>query len=95
MKALKPSHREHKRYLLLSGKDATREIIEETILKFIGILGWAKASPEFVKLEEKKIKPNKIVLSVNRQELDKIKASFAISNKDIKIERVSGMINKL
>lgn len=93
MKALKPSHREHKRYLLLSGKDASKENIEETILKFIGILGFAKASPEFIKLT--KPKQGKLVLSVNRQELDKIKSAFAVSNKDITIERISGVISNL
>lgn len=93
MKALKPSHREHKRYLLLSGKDASRENIEETILKFIGILGFAKASPEFIKLT--KPKQGKLVLSVNRQELDKIKSAFAVSNKDITIERISGVVSNL
>lgn len=93
MKPLKPSHREHKRYLLLSGKDATKDIIEETILKFIGILGWAKASPEFIKLTHPK--QGKLVISVNRQELDKIKAALVVSEKNIIIEKISGVIHNL
>jgi RNase P/RNase MRP subunit POP5 len=92
MKALNPTNREKKRYLLIKGKEANKKEIEEAILKFIGILGWAKASPNFVKLE----KPIEgIVLSINRQELDKIRASFLMSGKAIKIARVSGMIGKL
>ena len=90
MKPLKPSHREKKRYLLISGKDAAKKEIEEAILKFIGVLGFAKASPTLIKN-----KGNKIILAINRQELDKIRASFLLSGKDIRIERVSGMINKL
>lgn len=90
MKALKPSHRENKRYLLLSGKDANKNEIEESILKFVGILGFAKASPQTVK----QIK-NKLILAINGKELDKIRASFLLSGRDIKIEKVSGMINKL
>jgi len=90
MKALKPSHREHKRYLLLSGKDAAKENIEEAILKFIGVLGYAKACPQIIK----EIKSG-IILAVNRQELDKVRASFILSGKDIQIKKVSGMINRL
>ena len=93
MKALKPSHREHKRYLLLSGKDANQKMIEESILAFIGILGYAKASPQIVKMQRDI--GNKMVLAVNRKELDKIKASFVLSGKDIKIEKISGVLNKL
>jgi len=92
MKALNPANREKKRYLLIKGKDANKKEIEEAILKFIGVLGWAKASPNFVKLE----KPIEgIVLSINRQELDKIRASFLMSGKDIVIVKVSGMIRKV
>jgi RNase P/RNase MRP subunit POP5 len=90
MKPLKPSPREHKRYLLISGKDANKKEIQDAILKFIGILGYAKASPQIVKSSE-----NKLVLAVNRAELDKIRASFVLSGKDIKIEKVSGIIRKL
>ena len=94
MKALKPSHREHKRYLLISGRDASKENIEEAILKFIGVLGYAKASPQFVKADKPGLK-DKMVLAINRSELDKVRASFLLSGKDMRIERVSGIIRKL
>ena len=93
MKALKPSHREKKRYLLISGKDANSKDIEEAILKFIGVLGYAKASPMFVKLEKPRV--GKIVISINRSELEKVRASFVLFGKDIRIERVAGSIGKL
>ena len=92
MKPLKPSHREHKRYLLLVGKDANKQEIEEAILKFIGILGWAKAGPQIINPEKPK---NGLVLAINRQEVDKVKSAFLMSGKDIKVKQVSGMINKL
>jgi len=92
MKALKPSHREHKRYLLLVGKDANKLEVEEVILKFIGVLGWAKASPQIINPEKPK---SGLVLSINRQEVDKIKSAFLMSGKDIKVKKISGMINKL
>jgi RNase P/RNase MRP subunit POP5 len=90
MKALKPSHREKKRYLLISGKDANEKNIQEAILKFIGILGYAKASPKIIKKTK-----NKIILAINRKSLNKIRASLLLSGKEIKIEKISGVVNKL
>jgi len=90
MKNLKPSHREKKRYLLIKGKDAEKKIIEEVILEFIGVLGYAETSPKFLKTNS-----SGIVLAVNRKSVDKIRASFLMSKKDIRIERVSGTIKKL
>lgn len=90
MKPLNPSHREKKRYLLIKGKDADKKVIEETILEFIGVLGWAEASPQIIKDEK-----NSIILCINRKCLDKIRASFVMSNKDLQIIRVSGAIKNL
>lgn len=90
MKNLKPSHRENKRYLLIKGRDADKKAIEETILEFIGILGYAKAGVGFVKTES-----SGVVLAVNRKSLNEIRASFVASNKDIQITRVSGSLKGL
>jgi RNase P/RNase MRP subunit POP5 len=90
MKNLKPSHREDKRYILIKGKDADRKSIEETILEFIGVLGFAESSPQFLK-----DKSNRIILAVNRNSVDKIRTSFLISKKDLEIIRVSGTLKKL
>jgi RNase P/RNase MRP subunit POP5 len=90
MKSLKPSHKEKKRYLLLKGKDIDEKSIDSAILKFIGVLGYAKASPRIIKKSKQQT-----ILSINRRELDKIRASFLLSKKDIRIEKVSGTINNL
>ena len=96
MKPLKPSHREHKRYLLISGKDASKAEIEEALLKFVGILGYSKICPSVInKVKQAGKDSSKLILSVNRQELDKVRASFLLSGKDICIERVSWILNKL
>lgn len=84
MKSLKPSMKENKRYLLLKG-EFSRKDVEDVILKYIGILGYAKASPMFV---------SKNILAVNRSELEKVKASFALT-KDIQISKISGTLKGL
>ena len=90
MKPLKPSHKEKKRYLLIKGRDASRKIIEEVILEFVGVLGFAEASPQVVKSSR-----GQIVLAINRGSLDKIRTSFLMSKKDLEIVRVSGTIRKV
>jgi RNase P/RNase MRP subunit POP5 len=90
MKKLKPSHREKKRYLLVEGKDADKRNLEEAILKYIGILGYSKASPSIVKKSK-----NSLILAVNRGSLEEIRASFLLSEKEIKIKKISGSLKKL
>tara|TARA_Y100000310_G_C20090489_1_gene538026 strand:+ start:224 stop:502 length:279 start_codon:yes stop_codon:yes gene_type:complete len=90
MKSLKPSHREKKRYLLIRGNDVSRKNIEGAILEFVGVLGYAEASPSFIKSEK-----SKVILAINRGALDKVRASFLTSGKDLRIEKVSGSISKL
>lgn len=89
MKNLKPSHRENKRYLLLSGKDVNEENVKNCILEFIGVLGYAEVSPKFIK------EKNKNILAINNKNVDKIRTSFLMSKKDIKIMKISGTIKKL
>jgi RNase P/RNase MRP subunit POP5 len=90
MKSLKPSHKEKKRYLLIRGKDADKENIDEAILELIGVLGYAEASPMIVKSGKETI-----VLAINTKSLNKIRASFTLGNKDLNIVRVSGTLKGL
>jgi len=76
--------REKKRYLLL-GK-IKKEEVEKAILDYIGILGYGRACPVWVKGKEN-------VLAVNREEVDKVKASLLLA--DIKVKRVSGTLKGL
>ncbi len=90
MKSLKPSHREKKRYILIEGKDADEKTIERIILDYVGVLGYARASPKIIKKSKEKI-----IFAINRKELDNIRASFLLSGKKIQIKRVSGSLKKL
>ena len=89
MKALKPSHKEHKRYLLIKGKDLKKNI-PLTIKEYIGILGFSEACPRFIENSE-----TEAVLSINRKSLEKVRASFSLAKKNIKIAKVSGTLKGL
>ncbi len=83
---IKSSERLNRRYLLIEG---IKEEIEKTILDYIGILGWAKASPVFI--DEK----GKVILAVERESLEDVRAAFAVGKDKIKVIKVSGMIDGL
>ena len=84
MKSLKPSMREKKRYLLLKGK-FTKKQVEDAIMRYIGILGYSKASPRWISSK---------ILAVNRPEVDKVRASFVLV-KEIEVKKVSGTLKGL
>jgi RNase P/RNase MRP subunit POP5 len=92
MKPLKPSHREKKRYLLINGKDLNKENIDNAIMDYVGALGHAQTSPKIIRTKKSS---DGIILSVNRQMLDKVRASFLMSGKDLRIIRVSGSLKGL
>ena len=84
---LKPSARINRRYLLIEGK---REDIEKAILEYIGILGWAKSSPMFIKNESELI-----ILAVDRKMINIVRAAFEMCKENIKVLKVSGTLKKL
>jgi RNase P/RNase MRP subunit POP5 len=74
--------REKKRYLKIKGKE--QEKAEKAILDYIGILGFAKASPVWVKND---------ILAVNRKEADKVKAGLLLEG--IEVKKVSGTLKSI
>ncbi len=89
MKPLKPSMRERKRYLLVNGKNL-KENIPKAIKDFIGVLGMSKTSLNFIKSGE-----NFVVISINREMLDKVRASLCVWPEKMSVKRVSGTIKGL
>ncbi len=85
MKALKPSMKERKRYLLLKGNNL-KSNVEKSIKDFIGILGLSQASPKWIKTN---------ILCINRKSLDHVKASFAVWPEKIEVLHVSGTLKAL
>ncbi|MAG37771.1 hypothetical protein CMI45_00065 [Candidatus Pacearchaeota archaeon] len=86
---IKASEKIHRRYLLLSGKDAGKDKVEKVILDYIGILGWAKAKPIFVSGR------GKTILAVERKSVNAVKGAFELCKEDIKVGKVSGTLKGL
>jgi RNase P/RNase MRP subunit POP5 len=89
MQKLNPALREKKRYVLIKGKNL-KENFEKAIFDYVGILGMAKASPKVIKSEN-----DSLVISVNREMLNHVKASFAIFPEKIEVLKVSGTLKGL
>lgn len=87
MKSLKPSMREKKRYLSVTGHV---QDIEKAILEFIGILGMSKTGLVWISSGK-----NSAIIGVNRESLNHVRASFAVWPKEIKVTRVSGTLKGL
>jgi len=89
MKALRPSAKENKRYLLLKGNNL-KENVERTILQYIGILGMSRAGLSWIKTAK-----DSAIICVNREAVDSVRASFAVSPEKIQVLKVSGTLKGL
>ena len=87
MKSLKPTMRENKRYLLIKGKIAE---VENAIFDFIGVLGMSKAALAWIKKSR-----DSAIISVNRNSVNYIRASFAAWPSEISVLKVSGTLRGL
>ncbi len=85
---LKSSARIKRHYILL---ESSKKEAENAILDYIGILGWAKASPVFIEAKS----ASKTILSIDRKEMNSVKSAFELSNANIKIIKVSGTLKGL
>ncbi|MEK6819531.1 MAG: hypothetical protein AABY10_06395 [Nanoarchaeota archaeon] len=81
------SNRINRRYLLFENE--TKKEVESFLIEYLGILGVAKANVFFIEKE------SKTILSINRKELENVRAAVELSNKNIKIKRVSGTLKGL
>lgn len=87
MKSLKPSMKENKRYLLVTGKTGD---IEKAILDFIGILGMSKTGLSWIKRNK-----DSSVICVNREAVDGVRASLAVWPEKIEVKKISGTLKGL
>jgi RNase P/RNase MRP subunit POP5 len=91
MKALIPSHKENKRYLLVRGKDL-KENVERAILEFSGTFGLAKCGLSFISSDSSR---DTAVISVNRESLDLVRASLVVFPEKMEVTKVSGTLKGL
>ena len=89
MKSLKPSMRENKRYLYVVGKNLSKNI-ERAILDFIGVLGMSKTGLSWIKTGK-----DFAIISVNREMVDSVRASFSVWSEKMSVEKVSGTLKGL
>jgi RNase P/RNase MRP subunit POP5 len=89
MKSLKPSMKENKRYLLVRGENL-RQNIEKAILDFVGILGMSKTGLSFIKQDKVSA-----VICVNREAVDKVRASLCVFPEKMEVKKVSGTLKSL
>ncbi len=89
MKALRPSMKENKRYLLIRGVNL-KENIEKAILEFIGVLGMSKVGLGWIKTER-----DSAIISVNREIVDLVRASLCVWPEKMRIEKISGTLKGL
>lgn len=95
LKPLKPSLRENKRYLFVTGKNLKGNI-ERAILDFIGVLGMSKTGLHWVKTGfTKNHKEDFAIISVNREAVNEVRASFTIWPEKITVEKISGTLKGL
>jgi RNase P/RNase MRP subunit POP5 len=82
--------RENKRYLLVKGKNL-KENIPKAIKEFIGILGMSKTCLEFISIKDSE----HAIISLNRESLNNVRASFVVWPEKIETLRVSGTLKGL
>ncbi len=73
----------NRRYLLVH---ASERQVREAIIDYIGLLGWANASPVFIEHSQG------LVVAVNRETVVNIRAAFALAAHDISVLAVSGTL---
>ncbi len=89
MKALIPSHKENKRYLLVEGKNL-KENIKKAILEFIGINGMSKTGLSFIET-----KKNQAIICINREAINLVRASICVYKEKMEVTKVSGTLKSL
>ncbi len=87
MSAFPPTSRIKRRYLLVKGK---REDVERALLDYVGLLGWSRAAPLFLPMNN-----GHCICAVDRKELVHVRAALALATETLDVVRVSGTLDGL
>lgn len=90
MKKLKPSIRENRRYLVISGEGNLENLFKQAILNFLGELGYANASPILIKRQN-----GSIIVSVKREHVNQIRSAVCLSKNNLMVKNISGTLKAL
>ncbi len=85
---IQSSARINRQYIIFN--TSSKKEIEKILLDYLGILGLSKVSPVFIKSKE-----DKVILAVNREEVNNVRAAIELANSNIKILNVSGTLKSL
>jgi RNase P/RNase MRP subunit POP5 len=89
MKALIPSQKENKRYLLVQGKNLKKNI-PIAIKEYIGVLGMSQTSLSFISNSS-----GKAIISINREMINFVRGALTIFPEKIEVLKVSGTLKAL
>jgi len=81
--------RENKRYLLVKGTNLKTNI-EKAILEFVGVLGMSNAGLSYIKTDK-----DSAIISINREAINEVRASFCVWPEKISVKKVSGTLRGL
>lgn len=87
MAKIPSSARLNRRYLLVQ---ASKSEVEAALMEYLGVLGWSKAAPVFLKESERNL-----IVAVNREELHNVQAACVLYKSPIQIMKVSGTLRGL
>lgn len=81
------SARLNRRYLLVR---ASKSNVEAALMEYLGVLGWSRAAPVFLKETQKGL-----IFAVNREELQHVEAACVLYKNPIQVLKVSGTLKGL
>ncbi len=87
---VKASARVQRQYLLLQA--ASKEVVEQALLDYLGVLGWARAAPVFI--SEKRRHVPGIILAVQRAAMHDVRAACELHS-SVSVIRIAGTLKGL
>lgn len=83
----KSSARIKKRYIETGVSDLVS--VKKALIEYLGVNGWAKASPQFFHRD------GKVIIAIRREMIDDVRAGLELANPLIKVKNVSGTLKGL
>lgn len=69
---------------------ASKSNVEAALMEYLGVLGWSRAAPVFLKETQKGL-----IFAVNREELQHVEAACVLYKNPVQVLKVSGTLKGL